>query len=217
MPLLAPNVVRLIEAYGAYVARHPAAAGDLIAFGGYLQRGGKEPPEEEVDLESARVPRPMRILRELGWLSDHYRRYIRNLLRHSRLAEWDDLVILTVLHAARRGLRKTELLDGSQLKPATGTEVIDRLLGHNLLRILPDPTDGRVKLVTITDKGQEEFARISEQITLLSEFMVANFDEDRQIELLRNLQLLNELHNGVAAAGQEDIAELHALYVNSLL
>ncbi len=217
MALLAPNVVRLIEAYGAYVARHPAAGGDLIAFGGYLQRGGKEPPQEEVDLESARVPRPMRILRELGWLSDHYRRYIRNLLRHSRLAEWDDLVILTVLHAAGRGLRKSELLENSQLKPSSGTEVIDRLLGHNLLRILPDPNDGRVKLVTITDKGQEEYVHISEQITLLSEFMVANFDEDQQIELLRNLRLLNELHNGVAASGEEDITELHTTYVNRLL
>ena len=212
-----PNLVRLIEAYGAYVKRHPAAAGDLIAFGGYLQRGGREAPEEEVDLETARTPRPLRILKQLGQLSGHYRRYIRNLLRHSKLAEWDDLVVLTLLQSSDQGLRKKEVLEGSQLTSATGTEVIERLVGHNLARVLPDPDDGRVRRIHSTDKGAEAFARISGQITLLSEFIVANFDEDQQIELLRHLQRFNELHDGVVAAGEEDLTELHTTYVTSLL
>ena len=217
MSLAPKNLVHLIEAYADYVQRHPQAAGDLMAFGGYLQRGGEDAPEEVIDLETARIPRPMRILRQLGQVSDHYRRYIRNLLRQSTLGEWDDLVMLTLLRSAEGGLRKTELLQNSQLKPAVGAEVIERLLARNLARILPDPRDGRVKRITATDKGIEEFTRISGQITLLSEFIVANFDEEQQIELLRNLQQFNALHDGVQSTGVEELTELHETYVTRLL
>ncbi len=53
------------------------------------------------------------------------------------------------------GSRLTELADNAQMTKQSMNYLVEYLHNHGYVEIIPDPTDGRAKLIRLTDQGQE--------------------------------------------------------------
>jgi DNA-binding MarR family transcriptional regulator len=90
------------------------------------------------------------------------------------------------------GSRLTELARGANMTPQAMGELIDELVGMEYVVRRPDPTDGRAKLIMLTEKGQACVAAGVATITTLEENISAILGERGHRELRRLLQRLLE-------------------------
>jgi DNA-binding MarR family transcriptional regulator len=88
------------------------------------------------------------------------------------------------------GSRLTELARGANMTPQAMGELIDELVGMEYVVRRPDPTDGRAKLIMLTEKGQACVAAGVATITTLEENISATLGERGHRELRRLLQRL---------------------------
>ncbi|RBP62006.1 DNA-binding MarR family transcriptional regulator [Brevibacterium sanguinis] len=56
------------------------------------------------------------------------------------------------------GSRLTELAESAQLTKQSAAYLVDELVSSGFLTRSPDPSDGRARLITITDRGREAIA-----------------------------------------------------------
>jgi DNA-binding MarR family transcriptional regulator len=59
------------------------------------------------------------------------------------------------IHTDLDGIRLTRLADKSRMTPQALGELVDDLVELGYLRRVPDPTDGRAKLIVFTGRGRE--------------------------------------------------------------
>ena len=74
-----------------------------------------------------------------------------------RRAGIDDITLAQARVAARigeRGTRLTDLAEQAQVTKQTATALVDRLEAGGYVERVPDPRDGRARLVRLTDKAQ---------------------------------------------------------------
>jgi len=55
---------------------------------------------------------------------------------------------------ARQGSRLTELADQARITKQTAGVLVDQMEGHGYVQRVPDPTDGRARLVRLAARGQ---------------------------------------------------------------
>jgi len=91
-------------------------------------------------------------------------------------------------HLRAEGSRVTDLAERAQLtKQYVGT-LVDHLLARGYLERVPDPTDGRAKLVRMTARGRE-LTRVAEgAITEIEAAWAARLGEQSLRQLRRRLQ-----------------------------
>ena len=91
------------------------------------------------------------------------------------------------------GSRLTDLARGAHMSPQAMGELVDELVEMEYVVRLPDPTDGRAKLIVLTEKGHACVAAGIATITTLEEGISAVLGERGRLELRRLLlQLLDE-------------------------
>ena len=91
-------------------------------------------------------------------------------------------------HLQEEGSRVTELAERSQVSKQWLGALVDDLEARGYLIRLPDPTDGRAKVVRPTDKGTE-LLRVAEEISRRIEAeWVGRVGEQRMKELRRRLE-----------------------------
>src|SRR6476619_6761464 len=74
-----------------------------------------------------------------------------------RRAGIDDITLAQARVAARvgpHGTRLTDLAEQAQVTKQTASALVDRLENAGYVERVPDPTDGRARLVRLTDKAQ---------------------------------------------------------------
>lgn len=110
---------------------------------------------------------------------------------------------LTFLYliASREQTRPSELSQELGLHQSSATRQVQALEAAGYVRVAADPDDGRSCLVSITDPGREEMARLSE--IGLGRF--AAFVEDWDPEEVRTLgRLLRKLENSKAEVARRE-------------
>ena len=90
------------------------------------------------------------------------------------------------------GSRLTELARGANMTPQAMGELVDELVEMEYVVRRPDPTDGRAKLIVLTEKGHACVAAGIATIATLEESITAMLGERGHRELRRLLQRLLE-------------------------
>jgi DNA-binding MarR family transcriptional regulator len=111
-------------------------------------------------------------------------------LSQERLAPWDispsHARVLGVL--GRHGtMRLSELSQHLHIAPRSTTEVVDALQERHLVDRLPDPSDRRATLVTLTDQGREVAGSIRQARSDEAEAFFRSLSQTDRAQLARIL------------------------------
>jgi DNA-binding MarR family transcriptional regulator len=96
----------------------------------------------------------------------------------------------------QRGSRVTDLARHANVSAQAMTEVVVHLERHGYVERVPDPSDGRARLVRLTARGQEVYAVARELILELERSWAARLGEPKFVQLK---ELLGELWDAVGA------------------
>lgn len=91
------------------------------------------------------------------------------------------------------GTRLSDLAAQARVTKATAGFIVDQLERSGLVARTPDPTDGRARLVTITDAGAGAVRLAAEEVAAVEGEWVAHVGERRMAELRRTLRQLRQI------------------------
>ena len=107
---------------------------------------------ERPDLDAS----PMGIIGRISRLERTIRPQLDACFAEHGLESWEFDVLATLRRSgAPHRLRVGELVDAMMITSGSMTHRIDRLEERGLVRRVPDPDDGRVVLVELTDRGHD--------------------------------------------------------------
>lgn len=102
----------------------------------------------------------------------------------------------TVLHHLSRvepqAQSPARMADAIQVSRATMTSTVGRLVQRQLVQVLPDPSDGRGKLVQLTPAGQAMRNACIEAVAPLLPLVDAVFAQEETLGLLAQLRRLRD-------------------------
>ncbi len=93
------------------------------------------------------------------------------------------------------GSRLTELARKADMTPQSMAEVVDELVDMGYVTRQPDPSDGRAKLIVLTERGRDAVAAGRQTIAGLEEQVTAILGEHGHRELRRLLTKLLDVVN----------------------
>lgn len=91
------------------------------------------------------------------------------------------------------GTRLSDLATQAQVTKATAGFIVDQLERSGLVRRVPDPNDGRARLVTITDKGQNAVRLAADEVAAVEAEWTAHLGARRMRGLRQTLTQLREI------------------------
>lgn len=91
------------------------------------------------------------------------------------------------------GTRLSDLATQAQVTKATAGFIVDQLERSGLVRRVPDPDDGRARLVTITDKGQNAVRLAADEVAAVEAEWTAHLGARRMRGLRQTLTQLREI------------------------
>lgn len=91
------------------------------------------------------------------------------------------------------GTRLTDLATQAQVTKATAGFIVDQLERSGLVTRVPDPDDGRARLVTMTDEGQNAVRLAAEEVAAVEEEWTAHLGAHRMRHLRQTLTQLREI------------------------
>ncbi len=91
------------------------------------------------------------------------------------------------------GTRLSDLATQAQVTKATAGFLVDQLERSGLVTRVPDPDDGRARLVTITDKGQNAVRIAAEEVATVEAEWTAHLGTRRMRQLHQTLTQLREI------------------------
>ena len=91
------------------------------------------------------------------------------------------------------GTRLSDLAAQAQVTKATAGFIVDQLERSGLVTRVPDPADGRARLVTITDKGHNAVRLAAEEVAAVEEEWTAHLGVRRMRQLRQALTQLREI------------------------
>ena len=100
--------------------------------------------------------------------------------------------VLMYLHQHGGQVPQRELTEFLRAKPSTVNGVLDRMEEKGLARRSVIGEDARRRLITLTDKGREQQARLTESFLASEEAMVRGFTQEERDTLLRLLDRVVE-------------------------
>ncbi|CAN7544656.1 MarR family transcriptional regulator [Terrabacter sp. LjRoot27] len=113
-----------------------------------------------------------------------------------RRAGVDDITLAQARVAARigpHGTRLTDLAEQAQVTKQTATALVDRLEAAGYVERVPDPTDGRARLVRLTDKAATLLPIARAEEAQIEREWEAHLGPRRMRELREALVLLREI------------------------
>jgi DNA-binding MarR family transcriptional regulator len=91
------------------------------------------------------------------------------------------------------GTRLSDLAAQAQVTKATAGFLIDQLERSGLVTRVPDPDDGRARLVTITDKGQDAVRLAADEVAAVEAEWTAHLGTRRMRQLRQALTQLRAI------------------------
>lgn len=91
------------------------------------------------------------------------------------------------------GTRLSDLAMQAQVTKATAGFIVDQLERSGLVTRVPDPDDGRARLVTVTDRGQNAVRLAAEEVAAIEEEWTAHLGVRRMRQLRQTLTQLREI------------------------
>ena len=92
-------------------------------------------------------------------------------------------------------LTKIQLIERNGHEKQTGTQIIKRLLEHQLIEEKNDESDKRSKRLNITEKGVDYFHRSVAKVNMTSKILAGKLENHEKEKLLELLRKLNDFHS----------------------
>jgi DNA-binding MarR family transcriptional regulator len=146
------------------------------------------------ELEQAKRASTLQLLIRCARLVDEAARARINAQAGRMVARPSTLALLP--HIAHEGTRIVELAQKLGITKQAVSKRVAEMMEEDLLEMVPDPEDGRAKLVRFTPPGR---AAIHHGLGVLGELeqqLGASLGEDKMLELRRTLLTLSELLDG---------------------
>jgi MarR family transcriptional regulator for hemolysin len=132
------------------------------------------------------------------------RTYADQKARHSGMtrAQWAVLLKLE----RYEGLNQSELAEYLDIQPITLTRLVDRLCDSGLIERRPDSNDRRAKLLYLTPAARPLLERISAQVEVLAEEVLAGLDPGAIDAVLSQLGIAREnLRQAIAGKNPQEV------------
>ncbi|TQM15889.1 MarR family winged helix-turn-helix transcriptional regulator [Pseudonocardia kunmingensis] len=123
-------------------------------------------------------------------------RFLDRRSRGDQLTRTQASVLASVMRLGP--IRISELADVEGVNPTMLSRIVAKLEDAGLFRRLPDPADGRVVLVEVTEAGRVEQLRLRAERSELLSARLSALPPDRAAELLAALPALESLANELA-------------------
>jgi DNA-binding MarR family transcriptional regulator len=127
-------------------------------------------------------------------------RYSKQLIRKG-LADFPELANeeFTYLYRLKDepNLTKIQLIERNGHEKQTGTQIIKRLLEHQLIEEKNDLEDKRSKRLNITEKGKDFFHRSVDKVNMTSRILAGKLENNEKTELLEMLRKMNDFHSHI--------------------
>ena len=119
-----------------------------------------------------------------------FRRRLEEQTRTSELTmpQWR---IITKLGRAE-GMSQVALATAIDTDPMTLSATLKRLAARKLVHRVPDPTDGRAKIVTLTEEGQALYRQVETLGSDLYKIAIADLDEPTRTTLIEGLTSIRD-------------------------
>jgi DNA-binding MarR family transcriptional regulator len=91
------------------------------------------------------------------------------------------------------GTRLTELAEAAQVTKQTAGFLVDQLEKAGYVERVPDPTDGRARLVRVTDKAKEAVPVANEEMARIEAEWEQHIGKRRMAQLREALEMLGEI------------------------
>ena len=115
-----------------------------------------------------------------------YRQRAQQMLSDVGLHIGQDLILMHLWH--KDGLTMSEIVEQVAKQPATITKMVNRMEKSGLVERRPDPDDGRVKRIYMTDMGRDVWEQTLVAWQRLNDESSSNLTDDEQ-ETLKHLLL----------------------------
>lgn len=192
---LLKELVLLVEEFEKQV--NPSSQ-DINLFGQWLasrnqvQSNDPEAEPEWVGKENGRTPDSV-----INTMLVHVYRYARLhaklAIADSEFATPDELVYLLNL-AAYGAMSKTALVRLNVHEKSAGIQILNRLISQELVEQIPDDTDKRSRIITLTEKGRQAMERSLGKFRKASADVTGNISLQEKMDLIRILSKLEDHH-----------------------
>ena len=209
-----PLLKQLLEQAEEFEGQRPAGspADDLATFAAWLHERTAPPTAVRGPVAAysrADVKPEAYIVKLVISLYRYGRSYIRQALAGTPLLTPDDFAYLAGV-LGPGPISKTALIVHHVHEKPSGNEVIKRLLARELVQEQPHATDGRSKLLTVTDAGRGVLFGVFGRMEQASQLVAGNLTLPERAQLLHLLQKLDAFHQPIYAARPKDFQELLA-------
>lgn len=141
--------------------------------------------------------------------------YIKKALSNTSFKTIDEFGFLATL-LREKSLLKNELINKHLLEISSGSEIIKRLIKHELIFEFPDESDKRAKRVSLTEKGRQEIMFAFTDMHKVSEIVIGNLNGEELQQALCVFNKLTYFHQHIHENDRNtNLDELHEKYVNN--
>jgi DNA-binding MarR family transcriptional regulator len=118
--------------------------------------------------------------------------YARTLqTRHTSVAEW--VVLCLILN--QPGITPAQLAESLTMTRGAVSKIIDKLEAKNWVARSEKPGDGRVSLLSLTQRGTQIIPQLAEILDQHEQMIFGSLEVDERAVLRRQLQKLAEIHH----------------------
>jgi DNA-binding MarR family transcriptional regulator len=205
------SIKRLIELWEVY--EDETDQQDLLEFGEWMTSKLNEKPELNLKLTKKRVKNndpenaalfksldePIRFLEYTSRISKLHDFYIKKFFSELPINNRLEYLFLFTVNE-RGGAKKTELINTHLVDYTTGMDTIKRLVNSSLLEELPDESDKRAKLLTITHEGKKILELSGRKMADEIHMFLACISMNKWKKTLSVFEEINEFHTGIYQA-----------------
>ncbi|RFZ84232.1 hypothetical protein DYU05_00965 [Mucilaginibacter terrenus] len=128
------------------------------------------------------------------YMSRYAKSYIKKALEGTPLQSGEDFTCLAIL-LTHEQLSKSDLISRNLQEKTSGTEVLRRLIGNQLITQWDDTGDKRGKCVAITEKGRQLLYQVFNEMNHVGKMIGGNLTIAEKLSLRYKLQKLENFHH----------------------
>lgn len=200
------NVVELVNQWAAYEAEHPDAgiadfcahylmeqSQEQLTTAALVDGAGARPEEPSLDWNSGTIRPEARLGALIGRLSRYAYLYSKKAMQPFDFKSMDEPIYLLALLELGTP-KKSELIYAMLSEFPSGIDIINRLIGMELMEEFPDEQDRRSKRLRITQKGLKKLADCSPALDKVVQVAFGTLSAVEKEILVRVLGRLDTYH-----------------------
>ncbi len=137
-----------------------------------------------------------RFLESITRIARYHELYSRKVLKDLIINTRLEYLFLQAIHLMEKA-RKTDIISAFNLEYTTGMDTIRRLTNNGLLNEIPDEQDKRVRLLALTEKGEEILDLANKRMSEEYKMFLTAINANKWKKALPVIEEIDEFHSSV--------------------